>query len=858
MKAKSILKLLLVFLSFLPLGFAAFTCTKIYAYGGLENSFKMILCGCVIAAALLFAIFAILCYLKKMTKTACFVLVLALGFCAGNVYVSNLLSKVHDTLDQIATKEETYHGSIVVMSDSEYKKVEDLKGKKIGYFDLETSMEGYIVPITILEDAGIRDSVTLMPYEDLSYLINALYEGDVDAIMASASYTSTFEGITGFEDVGLETMIIADKEETQIIEVESEGTIEDLQKPFSVLFMGVDTNKPSSNGKLTGNADALFLATVNPTNYSINITSIPRDSYVPIMCYGDKRKDKITHANVGGTECVVSTVANMFDIEIDYFIKINFKGLEDLVDALDGVYITVDPEKYPNGLSEQNGKRYYEDGYKWIYVPPGTNKVSGEQALAFARCRKKLDGGATERASNQTMVINGIINELVSLNGVSKIYDVLDAVGSNVQTNLTVDQMTSFYKMGIEILERAKGMNMNNALLIDYYLVSGYDRRIYNESMEMMLYYYVPYEKGIESIKTSIHKNLGLMPYDIKTYFSYNQFENYYKDQAVFYKYDEKEQTFAVPDLVINMNGYTLDQAIAWANSRGIPYSINEIKEGHPSFDANYGHNTVIGHDQKVGRMTSKIKSITFDVIKIVKDEPVFTGDFDTILEVKHGTKDFKIPEIVVKDINGNKLEYTIHIALGEETVEKLDTKKSGTYTVTYKVMYKEKEYKKVKKIVVGPEPSASPSPSPSASPSPSPSSTPEQHTHTYVEVSRVESTCTSAGKVVKKCDCGSEIEEALEQLSHSYSETGRVDATCSSEGSITKQCSSCGNTIQETIAKLSHSYAEIGRVDATCDSAGSITKQCSGCGDTIQETIAQKVDGCSTEVPDGGSEGTE
>jgi hypothetical protein len=268
--------------------------------------------------------------------------------------------------------------------------------------------------------------------------------------------------------------------------------------------------------------------------------------------------------------------------------------------------------------------------------------------------------------------------------------------------------------------------------------------------------------------------------------------------------------------------------------------------------------------------MTSKIKSITFDVIKTVKDEPVFTGDFEKTLEVKYGTKDFKIPEIVVKDINGNKLEYTVHIAFGEETVEKLDTKKSGTYTVTYKVVYKEKEYKKVKKIVVGPEPSASPSPSPSPSaspspspsaspsPSPSPSATPEQHTHTYVEVSRVDSTCTSAGKVVKKCECGSEVEEALEKLSHSYAETGRVDATCNSEGSITKECSSCGDTIQETIGKLSHSYSEIGRVDATCDSAGSITKQCSGCGDTIQETIAQKVDGCSTEVPDGGSEGTE
>lgn len=862
-----------------PLIFGAVTSTKVYQYGGLAHNLRMIIMAALIIAGLVIALIGIIAVHGNMKKTVIGVILFGTIFSGANVYAYGLLNKVHETLEHISTTEQTYQGAIVTMSESKFSDVKELDGKKVGYFDLTSSMENYIIPYSILEDAGIVETTTLMPYEDLGFLINALYEGEVDAIMASVNYVSTFENLPGFEDVGLKTVILEEKEETQIVEITDKSSIEDLQEPFSVLLMGVDTNKPSTSGSLTGNADALFLATVNPINYTVNITSIPRDSYVPIMCYGDKRRDKITHANTGGTECVVSTVANMFDIDIDYYVKINFKGLEDLVNALGGIYVTVDENLYPNGLVEQNGKRYYESGYKWIYIPPGTTEVTGEQALAFARCRKKLNDGATERASNQTMVIDGIIEKLLDLDGVSKIYDILDAMGNNVQTNLTVDQMTSFYKMGIDIVNRAKGLNINDAIIIDYLLVSGYDRRIYHDSMEMLLYNYVPYEGSLEDIKTAIHNNLGLNDYTIHNSFSYYRYEHYAKDQAVYYEYNEEKEAFPLPDLVPDMYGYHIDEAVSWANARGIKYSIVEVTKNHELYNSELTDGFVIKHDQKVNRKTSKVSNITFYAIK--KNEvvpPVFDGNFEKI-EIEYGSK-FTLPEIVVTDSEGNKLDYTVTIKLDDETVEKIDTKKAGKYIITYKVIVDEVEFKMTKTVVVkndllqncetadadgkcavckegfiadgkggckpsaSPTPSASPSPTPSATPSDVPTSTPTvAPTPTPDSTSSLPDNCASGENgVCTSCNSGYDLSNgACVVHSHSYSETGRVEPQVGVDGSVTYTCGSCGHSYSEKIPALQppheHSYSETSRVEPQVGVAGSVTYTCS-CGHSYSESI--------------------
>jgi LCP family protein required for cell wall assembly len=135
--------------------------------------------------------------------------------------------------------------------------------------------------------------------------------------------------------------------------VEVELVNQDVNKPFTILLMGVDTLSSSYN------ADTLLLVTFNPDTLGATMLSIPRDTYTTIACTGGKHK--INASGWYGDGCVVKTVAKYLDIDIDYYAKINFLGIVDLVDNLGGIEVDV-----PYALCEQNSKRQF--GKNMIYV----------------------------------------------------------------------------------------------------------------------------------------------------------------------------------------------------------------------------------------------------------------------------------------------------------------------------------------------------------------------------------------------------------------------------------------------------------------------------------------------------------
>ena len=124
----------------------------------------------------------------------------------------------------------------------------------------------------------------------------------------------------------------------------------------------------------------LMVITFNPKTLTSTMLSIPRDSYVPIACFSGQRKNKITHAAWQGESCMQKTIENFLDIDIDYYVKINFKGVVKLVDTLGGVEVDV-----PYNLCEQNSNRQW--GANTVYIEEGRQVLNGEQALAFARNR---------------------------------------------------------------------------------------------------------------------------------------------------------------------------------------------------------------------------------------------------------------------------------------------------------------------------------------------------------------------------------------------------------------------------------------------------------------------------------------
>ena len=116
-----------------------------------------------------------------------------------------------------------------------------------------------------------------------------------------------------------------------------------------MLLLGVDSEYDGLANNAAFNGDSIMLLTFNPKTLSATVFSIPRDTYVPIACNNNKQ-NKINSAAAYGTKCMINTIENLTDITIDYFVKINFKGVVNLVDALDGIDVNIDePDFKKNG-----------------------------------------------------------------------------------------------------------------------------------------------------------------------------------------------------------------------------------------------------------------------------------------------------------------------------------------------------------------------------------------------------------------------------------------------------------------------------------------------------------------------------
>ncbi|WP_226675906.1 LCP family protein [Rossellomorea aquimaris] len=203
----------------------------------------------------------------------------------------------------------------------------------------------------------------------------------------------------------------------------------------SILFIGVDESEKRNFGSNT-RSDALMLATLNNDTKTVKLVSIPRDSYTYIPEVG--YNTKINHAHAfGGPKATIETVEELFNLPVDYYVKMNFNAFIDVVDALDGIEVDV-----PYEMEEQNS----EDEQGAIHLEEGLQSLDGEEALAFARTRKA--DSDIERGKRQQEIMKAIMEKAVSTKGVSKYDEVMEAIGDNMTTDIPFSEMKSFIRYG--------------------------------------------------------------------------------------------------------------------------------------------------------------------------------------------------------------------------------------------------------------------------------------------------------------------------------------------------------------------------------------------------------------------------
>ncbi|KKK38777.1 trascriptional regulator [Mesobacillus campisalis] len=223
------------------------------------------------------------------------------------------------------------------------------------------------------------------------------------------------------------------------------------KEPFAVLMLGVDEREGDK-----GRSDTIIALTINPEKNSVKMLSIPRDTRTEII--GRGFQDKINHAYAfGGVEMSMDTVENFLDIPIDYYLKVNMEGFKDIVDAVGGITVN-------------NDFAFTQDK---ITFDQGTLDLNGEEALAYVRMRKQDPQGDFGRQKRQRQVIQGVVNKGASLTSLTKFDDIFKALGSNVKTNVTFNEMVdiqSNYKAAAGNIEQMKLEGSGTTIGGIYYL----------------------------------------------------------------------------------------------------------------------------------------------------------------------------------------------------------------------------------------------------------------------------------------------------------------------------------------------------------------------------------------------------
>lgn len=367
---------------------------------------------------------------KILGKVIIAILCVALGF--GNYYAY----KGGKTLSDISGSNlRTDALSVIVLKD-----------KEVNESDFET-MKDYSYGILSVIDRANTDkavneindktnfSVNTKEYNSMFDLAQALYDENVDAIILNEAYRGTYQ-----DNEENKTYEKFDSETKVIYQISIESEIEDISKnvnvvkdPFNVFISGIDTYGSVSTAS---RSDVNMLATINPTTKTLVLTSIPRDYYVAQPCQGNQL-DKLTHAGIFGVECSVTSIENLFDININYYARVNFTSLIEIVDALGGINVN-------NPTAFSTGQYFYDAGD--IYL-------TGEQALAFSRDRYHQEGGDRGRGKNQMRVITGIVNKAISPSIITNYSSVMNAISGCFQTNMESNDITKLIQKQLNDME---------------------------------------------------------------------------------------------------------------------------------------------------------------------------------------------------------------------------------------------------------------------------------------------------------------------------------------------------------------------------------------------------------------------
>ena len=357
---------------------------------------------------------------------------IVLIFCSYYLLITqNMLAQITSlgyTVDKIA---------VIVMNDDPAQSLQDAAGYTFG---IQQSFQTDKITEAVNDiNEELNTTITTQTYDSLQAQVQALYDGEVGAIIYNEGFRGSVEEL--FPTFSEDTREL-DSVEIRTKVAEDSSTSSDVsvtKEPFCVYISG---NDGYGSVALQGRSDVNILVYVNPTTKQILFVTTPRDYYVEFPGVTNGTSDKLTHAGLYGVETSMNTLEQVYGTDIDYYVRVNFSSLIQMVDALGGVDVTTD-----YSFSTFDGK----------YFEQGVNHLNGEDALSYSRERKSLPNGDFSRGEHQQQVLMAMIQKAMSPAILTGYSSIMSSLEDSFVTSMSSGDITSLVRFVLS--EGSNGWN---------------------------------------------------------------------------------------------------------------------------------------------------------------------------------------------------------------------------------------------------------------------------------------------------------------------------------------------------------------------------------------------------------------
>ena len=537
---------------------------------------------------------------KGLIITTLISILLTVIFFVGSYYINY----IYKNLDGMQENEKIiYTTYLITLKDNSFN-----EDSKIGIINKMIDNDNYELSTKLYKNKKLDNDTA--QYNDYIKMIGDLYNGNIESIFVPGNYVTLFKNENGFENIASDTKIIYEYSEKRQNEDLNLVSDKDFNEPLTFLFLGVDSEGDGLNANAAFNGDTLMLMSFNPKTLDAILLSIPRDTYVPITCNHDNYA-KINSSAAYGTSCVISTINNLLGINIDYYVKINFKGVVDLVEAVGGVEVNVEApsymaDKYGGKVCEQNSDRKFGD--KLVCMNPGMQTLNGEQALAYARCRHMYIGSDLDRVKHQQQVVEALANKAMHFSSIKEFQNILNAVSKNIATNMDTDTILSGYNVAKNVL--GNKLSGKDSINIEKATLETYSLNVYVPSQGRNTSAQGYYKDSLLDIQKSFNVILGKEKKELIKTFNFSVNETYVKSAP-----GKGKRTGASGELLPSFVGKTVNEVESFGNSHNIKINVRYVDSGSEFYNNDVAVGLIGNQSVHKDVLLSSVSEITVYVV---------------------------------------------------------------------------------------------------------------------------------------------------------------------------------------------------------------------------------------------------